>query len=306
MATGTCTACGTGVPLWAARPRVLADGRVEIQCASCESGLTPIAAAIDPPTESHVIARRMRRPGAVVAAVSALGATAIAALVASGALEHASAASTGGLAAIGDDVGESVAPEVPLPPGVAATPPPPPPLPPIPEKNGEPLDEWYPTLLEWTHPVPGSPDVLPRTATRVFGAHRSDSDNDCGGGHCGVDLEGEMGQPVVAVAWGLVSRIQTEDVGHGGRYVRIEHPDFVYTSYFHLDRIAPGLEVGMEIEPGDVVGTVGQTGRAAMPHLHFALEIPDRYGGSTFIDPAPFLARATVIDRDAVPALRRR
>jgi murein DD-endopeptidase MepM/ murein hydrolase activator NlpD len=120
---------------------------------------------------------------------------------------------------------------------------------------------------------------------------------ECGAGHCGVDLEGDRGQDVVAVAWGTVVRIQNDPDGRGGRYVKIEHPDFVYTSYFHLDRIARGLEVGMEVEPGTPLGELGASGiHISMPHLHFALEIVED-GELTFIDPVPFLHRAEVLPR---------
>jgi murein DD-endopeptidase MepM/ murein hydrolase activator NlpD len=176
----------------------------------------------------------------------------------------------------------------------------------MPERDGEPYDEWFPTLRDWVHPVPGSPDVIPTKASRLFGATRDNHPNirsECGGGHCGVDLEGDRGQPVVAVAWGTVVRVQNDPDRLGGRYVRIEHPDFVYTSYFHLDRIAPGLKVGDEVEPGTPVGALGRSGiEVSMAHLHFALELPDDLGSHVhFVDPVPFLARAQVLARDAVP-----
>ena len=202
-----------------------------------------------------------------------------------------------------DDVGEIVAPsrmdlEVIARPAAHLRADEPPPEPPeIPTRDGEPLDEWFPTLQIWVHPVPGSPDIVPTRGTRIFGAHRDGGGirTECGRGHCGVDLEGVRGQDVVAVAWGTVVKIQRDPGGRGGRYVKIEHPDFVYTSYFHLDKIDEDIEIGMEVEPGTPLGELGASGiHISMPHLHFALEIVDK-AQLRFIDPVPFLFRAEVL-----------
>lgn len=169
----------------------------------------------------------------------------------------------------------------------------------VPVVEDEALDEWYPALRDWVHPVPGTDELVPVRSSRWFGARRVAVDRpECGRGHCGLDLDGERGQAVVAVAWGTVQRVQHDPSGRGGRYVRIEHPDGLHTSYFHLDRIAPGLTVGDEVEAGTPLGALGASGiHASAPHLHFALEIAD-HGKDHYVDPTPFLARATVLDRD--------
>ena len=171
----------------------------------------------------------------------------------------------------------------------------------VPVVDGEPLDERYPTLRDWAHPVTGTDEKVPVRSTRCFGAHRDGVDREeCGSGHCGVDLAGPRGQPLVAVAWGTVVRVEHSWMGRdgrSGRYVRIEHPDGVYTSYMHMDDIAPGLEVGDEVEPGQMVGWLGKSGIVrGEHHLHFALEVPGRdKDRPQFIDPAPFLHRARVV-----------
>lgn len=293
------------MPLWNARPRVTGDGRVEIECASCASGLRPIVVAA---VEPAAVEPSRRAPPTRWFAAGGVVALAIASIAGADVLPAREAAG-----AIGAEPLEEVDSEIPdlddeLAGATSYGGPPTLPLPPVPERNGEPLDEYLPTLRGWVHPVPGSPEVIPRRASRVFGAVRTGAENDCGGGHCGVDLEGDRGQPVVAVAWGTVSRINHEEDRKGGKYVRIEHPDFVYTTYFHLDRIAPELEVGMEVEPGTPLGTLGATGIAiSMPHLHFSLQIAEDAAGEDlkFIDPVPFLARAEVLARDAVPEIRK-
>lgn len=165
--------------------------------------------------------------------------------------------------------------------------------------DGEPLDERYPTLKDWTHPVTDSDEVVPVRAARKFGAHRDGVDrNECGGGHCGLDLAGPRGRPVVAVAWGTVVRIENSENGrdgHSGRYVRLEHPDGVFTAYMHLDSIVATLAVGDEVDAGQVIGTLGKTAiRNGEEHLHFNLEI-NVHGQTRYFDPTPYLATAKVV-----------
>jgi len=291
---------------------VFSDGRIELTCDPCASGIRPAFVAVEPVADvATAPPRRFARHALLAAGAILVGTVALA--IANGGAAHQAAAATGRPAGW-DQVTAPVEPDetlesvdwAPRPAASSVAPPVHPALPPIPERDGEPLDEWLPSLKDWTHPVPGSPDIVPVKGSRSFGAHRDGTRNECGGGHCGVDLEGERGQTVVAVAWGTVVKIQSDERGRGGRYVRVEHPDYVYTSYFHLDAIAPGLAVGQEVEPGQPVGTLGRSGiRVSMPHLHFALEIPDEngVGGLRHVDPVPFLARAQVLARDAVPAI---
>jgi murein DD-endopeptidase MepM/ murein hydrolase activator NlpD len=120
----------------------------------------------------------------------------------------------------------------------------------------------------------------------------------CGSGHCGLDLAGPRGRPVVAVAWGTVVRVEHSASGRdgrSGRYVRIEHPEGVFTSYMHLDAIEADIKVGDEVVAGQVLGTLGKTGiHSGEQHLHFGLEIQID-GAVRYIDPTPFLQRAEVV-----------
>ncbi len=47
--------------------------------------------------------------------------------------------------------------------------------------------------------------------------------------------------------------------------------------YAHLQTVAPGLRQGLRIGQGDSVGTVGMTGWATGPHLHFELKVHDQH-----------------------------
>lgn len=176
---------------------------------------------------------------------------------------------------------------------------------PIPDVQGQPLDELYPSLVDWIHPVTDTEHVLSSSSGGRFGAGRGHvSREDCGRGHCGVDLFGPIGRPIVAVADGVVVRVERSEHGRdgrSGRYVRIEHADGALTSYMHLDEVVEGLEVGDRVDGGQQIGTLGASGIfASAPHLHFSLELPktpNAHGdhvNTFYVDPAPFLARASI------------
>jgi len=172
--------------------------------------------------------------------------------------------------------------------------------------DGTAYDDKYPSLRSWVHPVTHSAEYVPQQKSRLFGVERVGIERaECGEGHCGIDLDGPRGRSLVAVADGIAVRIERSENGidqRSGRYVRIRHADGTYTGYMHMDDIADGLTVGDPIKAGQYIGTLGATAvYSAPPHLHFQLEIPMRSvdGDSTettFIDPAPFLARSRIVE----------
>src|SRR5215470_6233773 len=121
------------------------------------------------------------------------------------------------------------------------------------------LDELFLSLRAWTHPVTASPELMPEQSSRHFGAHREGIERpECGEGHCGVDLDGPRGRPIVAVAAGTVVRVELSERGldgRSGRYVRIEHDDGALTSYMHMDDVAD-LHVRDHVAAGQYVGTL--------------------------------------------------
>ena len=162
------------------------------------------------------------------------------------------------------------------------------------------LEDAFPSLSDWVHPVLGEQYLLPVRASRRFGAARSgERPAECGHGHCGVDLSGKRGTPVVAVAFGTVTRVQSDPNRRSGKYVRIQHPEGEETFYMHLDEIDPAMHRGVEVEPGQQVGILGKTGiHHSEAHLHFGLAIPEG-DHMRWIDPVPFLQHATVLDEPA-------
>lgn len=93
--------------------------------------------------------------------------------------------------------------------------------------------------------------------------------------HNGVDFAAPRGTPVRAVADGKITTAGW--VGGFGRLIRIDHPGPYMTEYAHLNRIAKGIKTGNSVKRGQVIGTVGSTGLATGPHLHFGLFRNGRY-----------------------------
>jgi murein DD-endopeptidase MepM/ murein hydrolase activator NlpD len=175
----------------------------------------------------------------------------------------------------------------------------------VPAIDGRRLDDQFTSLRNWTHPVTASPELMPEQASRHFGAERVGIDRpECGAGHCGIDLDGPRGRPIVAVASGTVVRVERHELGLdglSGRYVRIEHDDGTLTAYMHMDDVEEHLQPGDHVEAGQYIGTLGATATyQSVAHLHFSLEVPTHPGhhgditDTRYIDPAPFLVRATI------------
>ena len=104
--------------------------------------------------------------------------------------------------------------------------------------------------------------------------------------HAGVDLAAPAGEPVYAAGGGRVSF--SDDRIISGKSVVIEHLPGVYSVYYHLDEIA--VEEGQIVRAGRQIGTVGATGLATGPHLHWELRVggvpvdPDQFVGAPLVD----------------------
>ena len=97
--------------------------------------------------------------------------------------------------------------------------------------------------------------------------------------HYGVDYVAPAGTPVKSIgSCKVVAR--GFEAGGGGNYVRIQHNSVYTTSYMHLSRFADGIQVGKQVQQGEVIGNVGSTGLSTGPHLDFRV-----YRNGTPIDP---------------------
>jgi hypothetical protein len=147
-------------------------------------------------------------------------------------------------------------------------------------------------------------DGAPRVVSSGLGFERD------GGGrsHRGIDVEADFGEPVRAIADGLVvfsgvdlpgqrAHVQLpvdqinayprRELGHGGRYVCIQHPTRdgppLRSCYMHLERVE--VTHGDQLVRGTAVGIVGRSGmKSSAPHLHLEL-----MSGTELLDPLPAL-----------------
>ena len=113
--------------------------------------------------------------------------------------------------------------------------------------------------------------------------------------HDAIDIMAPRGTPVVAAAPGKVEKL-FDSKGGGGitAYVRSADGQWIYY-YAHLDRYAPGLAEGQNVQRGTVLGTVGSTGNANPdgPHLHFAIHRMrpgEKWHQGSAVNPYPLLA----------------
>lgn len=143
-------------------------------------------------------------------------------------------------------------------------------------------------------PSPSQPDTPPSTLSRVFQNYGNKITQHYGHeGHNGVDViptsgvadtviahsEGE----VVTIQTGQVNNTETTGAATWGNYVKIKHPNGMYTLYAHLANVA--VKEGDYVTQGQPLGLMGDSGRAFGAHLHFEVYEDE----TTRIDPEPYL-----------------
>ncbi len=86
--------------------------------------------------------------------------------------------------------------------------------------------------------------------------------------HYGLDFAQKKGTPVKAMNNGIVT-LSEKDLFYTGGTIIFDHGHGVSTLFMHMDKIF--VKVGDHVKKGDIVGTVGETGRATGPHLDIRL-----------------------------------
>ena len=84
--------------------------------------------------------------------------------------------------------------------------------------------------------------------------------------HYGIDIAAKLGTMIKSSANGVVTMAE-DDLYYTGGTIIMDHGHGISTIYSHLDNVL--VSVGDQINQGDVIGTVGSTGRSTGPHLDF-------------------------------------
>lgn len=88
--------------------------------------------------------------------------------------------------------------------------------------------------------------------------------------HSGIDYAALLGTPVRACASGRVVLANSLFKLHG-KTICLDHGQGVVSFYLHMQKIL--VKLGQTIKAGEIIGSVGQSGRANGPHLHFSLYV---------------------------------
>jgi murein DD-endopeptidase MepM/ murein hydrolase activator NlpD len=125
------------------------------------------------------------------------------------------------------------------------------------------------------------------------------------GVHEGTDISAEKGTPVLSATEGTVEAIGW--TFYSGDRVGVRGVDGNYYFYAHLSAFAPGIAIGARLQPGTVLGLVGNTGYGDPghedefpPHLHFGIQAAD------WVNPYPILVRLYRQSASVTEAMERR
>lgn len=119
--------------------------------------------------------------------------------------------------------------------------------------------------------------------TSFYGVGRSYNNQPISSYHAGVDIEGAIGAPILAANRGQVVFAERTQVR--GNLLILDHGLGVYTVYAHLSEFA--AKVGQQVNKGEIIGKVGDTGLVTGPHLHWEVVV-----GGVPVEPLEWTRRA--------------
>lgn len=151
-----------------------------------------------------------------------------------------------------------------------------------------------------------TPSRTQNTHTYVFPVQPQSSADFASGGHAypATDIYAPVGSEFVAVTSGRVDFVSREDTWNpdpddpavaGGLCVAIIGDDGIRYYGSHLSAVADGIQPGVRVKAGQLLGLTGKSGNAVntTPHLHFGISHPT-YPGDWLtrrgeLDPYPYL-----------------
>jgi murein DD-endopeptidase MepM/ murein hydrolase activator NlpD len=131
--------------------------------------------------------------------------------------------------------------------------------------------------------IPDFDDLTPPFFWPVEGAVTSPFGRRRTGWHRGIDIKAESGTLVQAAAPGIV--IASGPEPRYGWVVKIEHDQGFVTVYAHHDENL--VAVGDRVPAGELIATIGRTGRATSDHLHFEIRRNGRVYNPLYLLPLP-------------------
>jgi murein DD-endopeptidase MepM/ murein hydrolase activator NlpD len=102
-----------------------------------------------------------------------------------------------------------------------------------------------------------------------FGSQRVYKGGEAGSYHSGIDIAPGAGAPIVAPADGVVVLAAEQPFSLEGHLLMIDHGAGLNSAFLHCQTLA--VKVGDHVRQGQLIATVGMTGRATGPHLHWSL-----------------------------------
>ncbi|KKS66379.1 MAG: Peptidase M23 [Parcubacteria group bacterium GW2011_GWC2_42_6] len=96
-----------------------------------------------------------------------------------------------------------------------------------------------------------------------------------GGFHNGIDIDGDIGDPIKAAYNGTISGVGNDGKYSYGKWITINHGNGLTTLYAHLS--AQSVSVGQKVKIGDIIGYMGSTGYSTGSHLHFTVFASDTF-----------------------------
>lgn len=119
----------------------------------------------------------------------------------------------------------------------------------------------------------------------LFGAQRIYR-GEPGSYHSGLDIAGGSGTPFVAPADGVVVLAAQDDFSLEGKLLIIDHGQGLNSAFLHADSLT--VREGQRVVQGQTLGTIGASGRATGPHLHWSIKWEDaRLDPLLFLPPRP-------------------